>query len=220
LSIAIEDESTDASLPNPRRRGAYAKTEARKSAILEAAFQIFAANGYRSGSIRDVAEIVGISEAGLLHHFPNKVALLEGVLRERDARSFLMVQPNTLHGVKFAEGLIRVAEYNETVPGIVELFCVLSAEATAPDHPAHEYFRERYRWVHEMTTTAFNEAATDGELIENANPASVARMFIALWDGLQLQWLLNRESVDIATELRSFLRGVTTPIATDRARQE
>ena len=50
-------------------RGSYAKTAARRREILEAGIEVFSANGFRSGSIRDIAERVGMSQAGLLHHF-------------------------------------------------------------------------------------------------------------------------------------------------------
>ena len=76
------------SLPRVRKpRGEYAKTSAKRTAILDAALEVFAESGYRSGSLRDVAGKVGMSEAGLLHHFPNKSALLAAVLDRRDRRA-------------------------------------------------------------------------------------------------------------------------------------
>ena len=66
------------------RRGPYAKSKQTRRSILDSALQVFAESGYRSGSLRDVAEQVGMSEAGLLHHFTNKSALLSAVLEHRD----------------------------------------------------------------------------------------------------------------------------------------
>ncbi|MFG2941218.1 hypothetical protein [Streptomyces sp. NPDC048282] len=37
-----------------------------------------------------------------------------------------------------------------------------------------------------------------------ADPAALARMLIALLDGLQLQWLLGAVPVDMRRELRQF----------------
>ena len=51
--------------PRPRkRRGEYAKTGAKRTAILDAALEVFAESGYRSGSLRDVASRVGMSDLG------------------------------------------------------------------------------------------------------------------------------------------------------------
>ena len=137
--------------PSPPRvrkpRGEYAKTGAKRTAILDAALEVFAESGYRSGSLRDVAGKVGMSEAGLLHHFPNKSALLAAVLDRRDQHSLELVPFGGPDGAVSLRGLVELAAYNASVPGVVELYCILSAEATAPDHPAHEYFIGRYEYT-------------------------------------------------------------------------
>src|SRR5688500_12054658 len=90
----ITDAAVEAESAHRRRgrpRGSYAKTGRTRAAILEAALGVFARGGYRKGSIREIAEAVGMSEAGLLHHFPNKSALLAEVLDLRDQHSLELV---------------------------------------------------------------------------------------------------------------------------------
>ena len=65
-----------------RPRGEYAKTAARRQEIVQAAVEVFCASGYHKGTVRDVADAVGLSKAGLLHHFPSKDALHEAVLAQ------------------------------------------------------------------------------------------------------------------------------------------
>ncbi|MEU1972617.1 TetR/AcrR family transcriptional regulator [Microbacterium sp. NPDC019599] len=195
--------STDAP-PVRRPRGEYAKTRARKVAILDAALEVFAQSGYRSGSIRDVANLVGISEAGLLHHFPNKVKLLEAVLEHRDEQSRSIVPMGSPDGAETLRGLVELAAYNASVPGVVELYCALSAEATSPDHPAHDYFIRRYDETRASLSAAFGRLRDDGRLSTDVEPVRAAIATIALMDGLQVQWLLDREVVDMAQELSDF----------------
>ena len=209
MSTTSAAEANTPAKPVTKRRGSYAKTEARRKEILEAAFQVFASNGYRSGSIREVADIVGMSEAGMLHHFPSKVALLEGVLRTRDDHALETVDPAKQTGVEFIRGLITLAEFNSTIPGVVELFCVLSAESTAADHPAHEYFRDRYDWVTRMVSDALTVMQNEGQLRPGIQPTGVAKTFIALMDGLQVQWLLDRDALSMPEELRRYARTFT-----------
>ena len=130
-----------------RRRGSYAKTEATRKSILDAALEVFSGSGYRSGSLREIAGLVGMSEAGLLHHFRNKSALLEAVLEERDDRARALVPIESNDGAAVLRGLVELAAYNASIPGVVELYATLSAEATAPDHPAHAYFVRRYEYT-------------------------------------------------------------------------
>jgi len=194
-----------------KSRGSYAKTAGRRREILEAGIEVFANHGFRNGSLREVAERVGMSQAGLLHHFANKNELLAGVLALRDERSTALVSLEETPGIETIRGIARVAEYNATnAPGLVELHCVLSAEATAPEHPAHQYFLDRYAWVVGLMAEAFTNAQAAGQLIDGVDPQSAARSLIALSDGLQVQWLLAPDSLNMAEEIRRYLRPLFT----------
>lgn len=197
----------------PRRgrpRGSYAKTEARRQEILTAAFEVFSTSGYRAGSLKDVADKVGLSQAGLLHHFPSKEALLEAVLTLRDEDSVVRTRSLTTKGIEMLRGLVELTHYNTTIPGLVALYCVLSAEATDPDHPAHGYFQRRYAWVRGTMTEAFAEMQRLRQLRPGIVPAAAARQLAALMDGLQVQWLLDNGSVDMPAEVAAFLEAITT----------
>ena len=197
----------------PRRgrpRGSYAKTEGRRQEILAAAFEVFSTSGYRSGSLKDVADKVGLTQAGLLHHFPNKEALLEAVLTLRDEESVARTGALSAQGIGLLHGLVELTRYNTTIPGLVALYCVLSAEATDPDHPAHEYFQRRYNWVRGIMTDAFDELDGRGQLRPGIVPPAAARQLAALMDGLQVQWLLDNDSVDMPAEVVAFLEAITT----------
>lgn len=193
-----------------RRRGTYAKTEEKRRVILDAALEVFAQHGYRSGSLRDIADRVGMSEAGLLHHFPNKSALLAAVLDRRDQHSFELVPISELSARESLRGLAWLAIYNTTVPGVVELYCTLSAEATSPDHPAHDYFMRRYATLRDYLTSVWSRLKADGDLNAGVDPKKAARNTLALMDGLQVQWLLDRDSVDMAEEIIAFFESMTT----------
>ena len=53
--------------------------------ILDRAAALFARRGFAKTSVQDVADAVGLSKAGLLHHFPSKDALHEAVLAQAAA---------------------------------------------------------------------------------------------------------------------------------------
>jgi AcrR family transcriptional regulator len=186
-------------------RGPYAKSERTKRSILDSALQVFAKSGYRSGSLRDVAEQVGISEAGLLHHFTNKKALLAAVLERRDEQTRERFEFDPGNGRVVLRSLVELVEYNASTPGVVELFCTLAAEATSARHPAHYYFVERYETATAMVRAAFEDLARRGELRDGVDPAAAGRGVVALMDGLQIQWLLDRDSVDMASDVRDHI---------------
>ena len=85
---------------------------------------------------------------------------------------------------------------------------MLSGEATAADHPGHQYFRQRYAWVRELTEEAVVEGQARGELRADLDATEVARTMIALLDGLQIQWLYEDGGFDMTVPLRSYVRGL------------
>ena len=53
--------------------------------ILDRAAALFARRGFAKTSVQDIADAVGLSKAGLLHHYPSKDALREAVLAQSAA---------------------------------------------------------------------------------------------------------------------------------------
>lgn len=183
----------------------YAKGRAKRRQIVEAAFTLFGEVGYRGASLREVAARCGISHPGLLHHFPSKESLLEAVLEHRDAVDLERYPVRAGAGLDRLRSLVALVEHNSQVPGLVELFAGLSTEAASADHPAHDYFVRRYRDARDGLREAFEAVRSEGLLRPGLDPRRLAVATIAQVDGLQVQWLLDRGSVDMAEELRAFL---------------
>jgi AcrR family transcriptional regulator len=193
-----------------KTRGEYAKTPERRQQIVDAAAEVFSSSGYRKGSLRDVADKAGLSQAGLLHHFPSKEHLLRAVLTWRDDMSAQLIGEPLPGGIDLLRGLVALAEYNASTPELVELHVIISAEGTSQGHPLHDYFVSRNDYLFDLVRRAFERAAAEGQLLPGVDCASATRALIALMDGLQIQWLLNRDHVDMAADLRHYLRSLLT----------
>ncbi|SDG31899.1 TetR/AcrR family transcriptional regulator [Microbacterium sp. 77mftsu3.1] len=193
------------------RRGPYAKSVARQREILDAAGDVFATHGYRAGSLKEIADRVGIDASTILHHFANKSVLLQRVLEDRDTRSLADADPNPAAGpADTPAAFLRLARANEKIPGIVELYTLLAAESATPDHPSNEYFVLRYSRVRNEFTTAFREMADAGLLRPGVDPEFAAVSTLALWDGVQVQWMHDPDAVDVTETLRKHLQLLTT----------
>lgn len=191
----------------------YAKGRATRQQILDEALRLFGEVGYRSASLREISARCGISHPGLLHHFPSKEALLAAVLARRDELDTERFMPRTGSGLDQLRQFVALVEHNVRVPAIVELHAALSAEAADPSHPAHAWFVERY----EETRVRFGEvmarARADGVLRDDVDPTTAATALAALMDGLQVQWLLDRDAVNMVEVLRDHLgRLLTVPL--------
>ncbi|MBK3646349.1 MULTISPECIES: TetR/AcrR family transcriptional regulator [Streptomyces] len=177
---------------------ARVRSEERRAEIVRAALEVIAERGYRGASLAAVAEKVGLTQQGLLHHFPTKEALLVAVLEERDQWDAV---PATQWRVDLLASLV---EYNAMRPGIIQTFSALLGESVTEGHPARGYFTQRYRQVRESMARVLR--AEYGDRLPNGlTPERTAPLLVAVMDGLQYQWLLDPESVDMPGAFRDFL---------------
>jgi AcrR family transcriptional regulator len=195
-----------------RPRGNYAVTAARRESILDAALEIFGKSGYNGSSVKQVALAVDMTEAGVLHHFGTKSNLLIEVLRVRDDAASAFIPISISNPLDFVSGWINLMNFNVGQPGIVDLFTKLAAESTDVDHPAHQYFKDRYEFVSKLCEEYFERLTADGFIESAADSRTLSIALVALADGLQLQWLHNR-NVDICAEMASFFQSILTASA-------
>jgi hypothetical protein len=86
------------------------------------------------------------------------------------------------------------------------LFNLLVAESISPDHPAHEFFIERYQREREHWVRAIVQAQRSGEVRSDISPEAVGILIFAMMDGLQVQWLLEPETIDMARMFGEFVQ--------------
>ncbi|MEQ3552678.1 TetR/AcrR family transcriptional regulator [Pseudonocardia nematodicida] len=197
---------------SPSARGEYTKSVERRREIIAAAVEVFSVAGFHKGSLRDVAKRAGLTQAGVLHHFPSKNHLVKAVLTWRDEQAREAIgDAARVGGLTYIRAMVGLVDANQReTPELAELYAVLSAEATSHSHPAHDYFAERYAWVLDAVQTAFEDVAEAGHLRPGVDPPDAARWMLAMVDGLQIQWLYSRKSVDMTVELRRFLQTLLT----------
>ncbi|QIS11669.1 TetR/AcrR family transcriptional regulator [Nocardia arthritidis] len=188
--------------------------DARREQILDVALKTFAENGFRGASLADIATNCGLSQPGLLHHFASKTELLAAVLQRRDEIDARRMEfDGRLSGVAALERLVQLVEYNAHLPGLVRLFTVVTGEAVTIDHPAHEWVVGRYRMLETWLVRALDDGIADGAIRPDTDTAALARQVFAMMDGLQLQWLLDPEQVDMPKLFRAYITQVTSAIA-------
>jgi AcrR family transcriptional regulator len=188
-----------------RERGGYAKGRERRDAILAAANEVFAKRGFRGASLATIAKRVGMSEPGLLHHFASKEDLLLEVLKLRDQHDDERIAQARAAHAGPVEVVLELCRQNQERPGIVRLFTILAAESVDDDHPAHEWFLARYRDRRVVLADRLANAQRDGDIDAALDPESVASQILAMFDGLQLQWLLDPGAVDMTAVFEDFL---------------
>lgn len=188
-------------------RGSYAKGIAKREEILTAALEVIARNGYSHASVKELADAVGLSQAGLLHYFSSKEELFTEVLRKRDE----------IDSGRYDSELVRtdalsvlgsVMRHNIEVPGLSQLYSRLAAEASDPTHPAHDFFLNRSADMREKFAASMRTKQSNGTLSTGLDPETLATIMITLADGLQAHWILD-PTIDMAAHVQYFERLIT-----------
>ncbi|HEX7131608.1 MAG TPA: TetR/AcrR family transcriptional regulator [Iamia sp.] len=178
----------------------------RRRAIVAAATEHFAREGYRGTGIAAIAKEAGVTTGGVLHHFGSKEGLLVAVLqqRDRDAVAAFRAAPRATVADEL-DAWVDVATWNEDRPAVTALYTVLLAESIAPDHPARAFFLERNRGVVAVLADMLQRGVERGELRADLDVTTKAAELHALIEGLHLVWLHSGEPTGLASSLRSAL---------------
>lgn len=195
------------------KRGMYAKGLAKQEEILDAALEITARKGFKDTSILDIAGAVGLSQAGVLHHFQSRDNLFIEVLRRHDRRALEANMPllehvdpmqGPLEVATFAEALASLMRANAETPGLIEIYSFMAVESSDPASEAHIFFDERRDHVRREYAEVIRKIQASHGLPAGPGADSMALSLHALADGLQLLWLSERD-LDMGGPIIDFL---------------
>jgi AcrR family transcriptional regulator len=183
----------------PASGRSHRKGAARRAEILSKAIGLFAAHGVES-SLRAIGDAIGVSHAALRYYFASRDELLVEVYRTHEA---------SLHWKPIAEEESAVelmelsAERNATIPGLIELYATLTTDALQPQrHPlTREFIRTRFEHVRADVGARIRAGQRAGVIAQDIDADDAAALVAAASDGLQLQWLLHPDDVDIRRSL-------------------
>jgi AcrR family transcriptional regulator len=177
------------------QRGSYPKGVARRAQILKSALDAYGAADDQEPSLKQIAESVGLTEAGVLHYFDSKDDMLVAVLEARD-----QVATQT-YDLQTWEGVSDALKHTYDTPGQVRLFVEMSVAAANRNHPAHAFMVKRSAELMGQLQSVLGAEGEDGWL---------ARILVAAAEGLQIQWLRD-SSIDVVGDTERLRMALTKP---------
>ncbi|WP_454858545.1 TetR/AcrR family transcriptional regulator [Promicromonospora soli] len=182
----------------------YRKGPERRAQILLSALELFAERGV-GASLRAIGEAIGVSHAALRYYFANRDELLVEVYRTHEAQVHQAQADERSAGseVSAVAMMENSAERNRSIPGLVELYATLTTDALqGQQHPGtREFVHTRYRRVRSDLAERVRAGQRSGAIAADVDPDDAAALVVAASDGLQLQWLLDPDNVDVRRSL-------------------
>jgi AcrR family transcriptional regulator len=192
-----------------RLRGERKSTPERRAEIVRAAARTFGTKGYQKGSLIDIAAQVGMTHAGVLHHFGSKEQLLIAVLEYRDQEDLeVLAQDKMPEGMELFWHLTRTAAANADRAGIVQTYAAITGESVTENHPARGFVNNRFALLRGMIEDALREVC--GPDLPADVCTHAASSIIGVMDGIQLQWLLDGDAVDLPEATRFAIEAILT----------
>ena len=200
MDTELNEPERDA-FPAQRRAGRPPKTTVGE--IIDAAIELFGSRGFKGTTIAAIAERVGLTDAGVLHHFPTKSVLIEAALERglllQTTRMRELLEPGGLEAIRRMRGWGSIVEES---PELTSLQIVMSTEGIASDSPVRDYVQQRYENLHDLIVGLIRQGVDRGEIRPEVDADWEASALVAYLDGIRLQLFYsgNRLPLDAAVQ--------------------
>lgn len=177
------------------------------------ATDVFGEFGFRGGTLQQVADRVGGTPAAILKLFGSKEKLLIAVLEHWGSITSEIVSRGTQQRA-FLDGFMALTSYHVGHKGLLQLYTTMAAEASSPQHPAHEFMTERYRNTLSGMRRGFRAAVEGGHFrhLTDRQIAHEAEYLLAILDGLEIQFILD-PNFDLEESFASYVDTVYERLA-------
>lgn len=177
------------------------KKDAKRTAMMQAAVQVFAEKGYYAATVRDIVKQADVAIGTFYFYFPDKETLFVHLYEEtadfllqtidQAVRSRKDLVQQLSHGI---QAYLNIAIYE---PAVVQLLLVGGVGAVPSLQAKRTTFRERMirLWQRPL------DQAIDNGVIPDQNSRRVAEAFAGAFDEVILQLLAMPEPEDKATSV-------------------
>ncbi len=194
---------------SPRTKDQITQLRAeRKAQILQAAGKVFSRIGFYGTNVSDVAAEAQVSQGTIYHYFKSKEELFMAVFEVWETDGFYQEVRIVTDGSTSAAEQLRQLAYGmgrrmvqaeEIHPASVEFWSHINRNAAI-----REGFRDIFSELRATLTELIQAGISQGEFV-SVDADAAAALFIATYDGLILQWLVDPKSVDWQTESQTLV---------------
>jgi AcrR family transcriptional regulator len=191
--------------------------EERKTQILVAALTCFSRKGYHQTTMDDIVEEAGLSKGGVYWHFSSKkdlfLALFESLVIDAMETFMADVVSQPGSATEKLSACLRVYttvatadQFKDIMPLMIDVWA-----QNWQDPEINEVAVDMYKRFRRPLVELIEEGIASGEF-KAVNATALATILFALYDGLAVQWMIDRTMVDwetvTETVKKTFLAGL------------
>ncbi len=181
-------------------RNRQPRGDVRRQQILDAAVELFAGKGYRGTGVAALAARVGMTAPGLLYYFGTKERLLQEVVEERDR-----ADAGEAGALGTLSSLRELGRHNVETATLTRLYVVLGAESLDREDPLHDFFVDRYRTARYLARSVLEAEREAKHVKADIDLDRVSTEIIATMMGLEIQWLIDPDRVDLGSAMEAYI---------------
>lgn len=200
-----------------QRKRVNRRGSATREALIAAAMELWSEAGWRVSGIAAVAERVGVTDAGLIHHFGTKENFVREVLAELDRANLEYWEAQDLTSLDLIRALPEMARRSSENPGLWELQLSFQAENLDPVDPAYDYYVRRHEVIVGIYADAIRTGQTRGEIRADADPEMVAGQILAFLMGSGFHRQHGPKGIDVIAMCEDFADRLVRDLAAPRS---
>ncbi len=187
----------------------------KRGAILRAAIQVFAHNGYFNSKVADIAREAGVADGTVYLYFKSKEEILHSVF-DRNMEEAIADGKKRLEGISDPrERLRRIAHMHlDRLGADRDLAVVFQVELRGSTKFMEEFSAAAFAEYLNLIRATIEEGQRAGVFRSDLNPKVVAKILFGALDEMATNWILSKRRYKLAPMadqvLDVFLNGVTT----------
>ncbi|MCZ9881630.1 TetR/AcrR family transcriptional regulator [Arthrobacter sp. B2a2-09] len=180
----------------PAVDGRQRRGDERRERILAAAVHRFAHRGYDATRIADIARDAGVTDAGLIHHFPTKLALFLTIVERRE-QAYGLHEIGDLDTVSdLLHWYIKAVREAAQRPDYVYFRAMLSGSGLLDGHPIAGRLAANLEGALDGLTPIFRRGIDRGEISGDEDAEQLMLELLALNEGIRAQWVALPGRID------------------------
>lgn len=206
--------------PTPAPRRPDRRTLVTRPQIVAAATELFGRRGFRESSLAAIADGAGITDAGVLHHYSTKRALVDAVVETFTDNAEALFRD--LREVGGLAGLERFANWSHVYrehPDAVRLMAVLAGEAAPDESMLHSTVAKVLIDFEQVLVELMHEGVARGEIKADTDVEFEVDALLAFNLGSRQLWMFLGDRYSVPDALEQYLQRMIRRIRTPRQRR-